>query len=408
MEEEFYDFALSRACFALSVGALIERCILFYYKNFWVDVQFLSSKFYSKISTIQSRFSALCFRMGKTFDCNKCGGHHIRPINRSCKNTKNNEQSIDTNAQILHELKSLSGCMSHMETKMESFSATVPSPARSSCSQRSPASTQGSRTPMKDLASTSEEDLILPTLSTLRQSRSIQEQVDTRIKELQAVDKEKGKFKSQRGGSETIWVKNEISWPHNFVLSGSSKTRVTYDSLSLSQWVSGFATIIKDENDLETKNKMLEYLAEIMEDSHDFGFSAAKGSHAVLLCRMEEGHITWNETHKIDRVRRAYDPLRNHKILMSRKNQVSKTHPCPAGTFKRMHVLTKLTMTSMAVHTYMSVVSVTPRVRQLPIHPRSVVKQKTSRALQKCRNAVPDTSDNNPVKTFNARHGHTW
>ena len=51
---------------------------------------------------------------------------------------------------------------------------------------------------------------------------------------------------------------------------------------------------------------MLEYLAEIMEDSLDFGFSAAKGSHAVLLCRMEEGRITWNETHKIDRVRRAY------------------------------------------------------------------------------------------------------
>ena len=190
---------------------------------------------------------------------------------------------------------------------MASFSATVPSPARSSCSQRSPANTQGSRTPaVKDLASTSEDDLILPTLSTLRQSRSIQEQVDTRIKELQAVDKDKGKFKSQRGGSETIWVKNEIAWPHKFVLSGSSKTRVTYDNLSLSQWVSGFATIIKDENDLETKNKMLEYLAEIVEDSHDFGFSAAKGSHAVLLCRMEEGRITWNETHKIDRVRRAY------------------------------------------------------------------------------------------------------
>ena len=94
---------------------------------------------------------------------------------------------MDTNAQILNELKNLSGRMSQMESKMETFSATSPSTARSSCSQRS------------------------PTLSTLRQSRSIQEQVDTWIKELQAVDKEKGKFKSERGGSETIWVKNEIA-----------------------------------------------------------------------------------------------------------------------------------------------------------------------------------------------------
>ena len=88
----------------------------------------------------------------------------------------------------------------------------------------------------KGSAGSMEDDLVLPTLATLRQSRSIQDQVDTRIRELQAVDKEKGKFKSQRGGSETIWVKHEIAWPHNFVLSGNSKNRVTYDSLSLSQW----------------------------------------------------------------------------------------------------------------------------------------------------------------------------
>ena len=45
--------ALSRACFALSVGALIEGSNM---KNFGFESQFLSSKFYSKISTIQSRF----------------------------------------------------------------------------------------------------------------------------------------------------------------------------------------------------------------------------------------------------------------------------------------------------------------------------------------------------------------
>ena len=56
--------------------------------------------------------------------------------------------------------------------------------------------------------------------------------------------------------------------------------------------MSRFPTIIRDENDLNVKNKMLEYLAEIMEDLHDFGWAAAKGSHAVLLCKMEEGRIT--------------------------------------------------------------------------------------------------------------------
>ena len=248
--------------------------------------------------------------MVKTFDCIKCGGHHARPINRNCKSTEK-EQPRDTNSQILNELKNLSGRMLQMESRMDTLSSRTSSPAssrpRSEAGDESPARLTEVRTQvLHDSASSLEEDLVLPTLATIRQSRSIQDQVDTRLKELQAVNKDKGKFKSQRGGSETIWVKNDIAWPHNFVLSSNTKNRVTYDSLSLSQWVSGFSTIIRDENDIETKNKMLEYLSELMEDSHDFGWSSAKGSHAVLLCRMEEGCVTWKDTQKIDRVRRAY------------------------------------------------------------------------------------------------------
>ena len=50
---------------------------------------------------------------------------------------------------------------------------------------------------------------------------------------------------------------------------------------------------------------MLKYLAELMEDSHDFGWSAAKGAHAVLLCKMEEGCVSWDQTHKIDRIQKV-------------------------------------------------------------------------------------------------------
>ena len=116
-----------------------------------------------------------------------------------------------------------------------------------------------------------------------------------------------GKFKSQRGGSnDTVWCKREVPWPHNFILSGSSKSRTSYDSLSMSQWVSGFSSIIREESDLDTKNQMLEYLSDLMEDSHDFGWQSAKAAHAVLLCKMEENKISWNETTKIDHVRRVH------------------------------------------------------------------------------------------------------
>ena len=48
---------------------------------------------------------------------------------------------------------------------------------------------------------------------------------------------------------------------------------------------------------------MLEYLTEIMEDANDFGWQSAKASHAMLLCRMEDGKVDWSETQKIDRIR---------------------------------------------------------------------------------------------------------
>ena len=90
-------------------------------------------------------FSALSFSMVRTFDSVKCRSHHTRPINRNCKNMDNN-QSMDTNTQILNELKSFSCRMSQMENKTEKLSHTSSSPtrtpSRSETSHRSPASTQ--------------------------------------------------------------------------------------------------------------------------------------------------------------------------------------------------------------------------------------------------------------------------
>ena len=51
---------------------------------------------------------------------------------------------------------------------------------------------------------------------------------------------------------------------------------------------------------------MLDYLIALLDDSNDFSWQAATASHAVLLCRMEQGEVTsWSETDKIDRIRRA-------------------------------------------------------------------------------------------------------
>ena len=55
-----------------------------------------------------------------------------------------------------------------------------------------------------------------------------------------------------------------------------------------------------------TTNHMLDYLIALLDDSNDFSWQAAKASHAVLLCRMEQDEvISWSETDKIDQITRA-------------------------------------------------------------------------------------------------------
>ena len=65
-----------------------------------------------------------------------------------------------------------------------------------------------------------DDDLVLPSMASLQSTNRIQSEVDARIKELQQIS-DKGKCKSQRGGSETVFVKHEVPWPQKVILGGS-------------------------------------------------------------------------------------------------------------------------------------------------------------------------------------------
>ena len=231
----------------------------------------------------------------KVFDCNKCGGLHQQSINSKCtvtvhkdqEESENNFDTQDTNALILQELKNLSGRMAEMERKVD---GSVHSPSSSQASS-------SKSTPAVEDSEEEDDELILLSIKSLQQSKSMQSQVDHRIQQLKDLN-EQGKSKSQRGGKDYLG-KKEVPWPHNFILGGSNKTRVTYDdALSMSQSVLGFTQIVREESNESVRNHMLDYLAELMEDSHDFGWQADKGNHAVPLCKMEDKKIQWQDTQK--------------------------------------------------------------------------------------------------------------
>ena len=105
------------------------------------------------------------------------------------------------------------------------------------------------------------------TLFELRQDPLIQDRVQQHLQELnKLVNTGDQKIKSQRGGVDLI-VKNRVKWPHEYVLSGSTKERVSYDQLSVVQWVADFCHTMKEENNSKMREHMVDYLVSLLDDA---------------------------------------------------------------------------------------------------------------------------------------------
>ena len=93
-----------------------------------------------------------------------------------------------------------------------------------------------------------QQKISIQNLVELMQNTQNQNQVQQRWKELEqistsGIDK---KIMSQMRRVD-VFVKNQVRWPHEHVLSGSTKERVTYDQLTVIQWVCGFCCTTRKE-----------------------------------------------------------------------------------------------------------------------------------------------------------------
>ena len=79
---------------------------------------------------------------------------------------------------------------------------------------------------------------------------------------------------------------------------------------------------------------MLDYMISLFDDANDFSWDAAKASHTVLLCRMEQGKVKdYSQTETIDRIRRAKAQRHNVPTFGSQNHKTSnpkhvKSTPC--------------------------------------------------------------------------------
>ena len=108
--------------------------------------------------------------------------------------------------------------------------------------------------------------------------------MDKRIRELDQSSHFPGndqKLKSQRGGSVDISVKHKVHWPHEAILGGMTRQRVTYVQLSLTQWVQGFCKNILEQKSSSRRDTMVSYFSDLMEDATDFSWQGCPCSLAL-------------------------------------------------------------------------------------------------------------------------------
>ena len=244
---------------------------------------------------------------------------HTDDSNKAAHDSNFQETQTLVNQQILSQLTAISDRLQKLEDKPVKKTADkskvkgsrVVKPQKSTCVNKSNSTHAEKSTPTMTTESLPHVSTAhIPSLEYIRANNQIQCSVEERIKELQQLAKSgmsENKIKSQRGGSVDVFVKHRVKWPHEFVLAGSQKERVSYDQLSMGQWMAGFCRTMREENCTQNKDAMLDYLISLLDDSNDFSWSSAKACHAVLLCRMEQGEIkNYTQTDLIDRIRRAH------------------------------------------------------------------------------------------------------
>ena len=79
-----------------------------------------------------------------------------------------------------------------------------------------------------------------------------------------------------------------MKWPHEYILLGLTKELVSYDQLSVTQWVAGFGRTMRDESDLEVRQHMLDYMISLMDDASDFSWTQC---YCVVWNRERSDHM---------------------------------------------------------------------------------------------------------------------
>ena len=97
-----------------------------------------------------------------------------------------------------------------------------------------------------------------------------------------------------------------ICWPQQCVFIGADRKRVKYEELTQSQWTAGLTTMAAQETNPQIQRNMFLFIASLLQDICDVGFTVGRGALALILVMMEESRLSWLDLAAVQEVRDKY------------------------------------------------------------------------------------------------------
>ena len=151
--------------------------------------------------------------------------------------------------------------------------------------------------------------------------------------------KKSGRFNTM----ETCTAPPELRWPNEGFVGGANRKRLSYDDMSIPQWVAGQLNNISQIQDNNLLRLVLDQVIAAMRDASSLPWSAVRGAWASSMHDMEEGRLTWRDTTQwaINRLSNAQVAMVNSQAVSQSKGRVCRYYNEGTCSFDSHHGMYK-------------------------------------------------------------------
>ena len=175
-------------------------------------------------------------------------------------------------------------------------------------------------------------DAVIPSLEAIRKSEYISQSVARILNHYEESAKQQtlqgkghsGKKSGRFNTTETCTAPPELRWPNEGFVGGANRKRLSYDDMSIPQWVAGQLNNISQIQDNSLLRLVLDQVIAAMRDASSLPWVAVRGAWASSMHDMEEGRLTWRDTTQwaINRLSNAQVAMLNSQAVSQSKGRV--------------------------------------------------------------------------------------